>query len=88
MCRVRSTFIFLHAHLPCAASYHKLLVRMQKTQPFSAALFGITPMDRGRELLMRPKSAENVLSRDLSDSTDGTDCCLFQSILSQLTEER
>lgn len=87
MGRVRSSSIFPQAHLLCATSYHKLLVLMQKTQPFSAVLLGVIPMNKGRELLMRPKSAENVLSRDLSDSTDGTHCCLFHSILSQLTEE-
>lgn len=57
MCRVRSSSLFPHAHLLCASSYHKLLMLMQKIESFSAVLFGIAPMNKGRELLMRPKSA-------------------------------
>lgn len=57
MCRVRRSSLFPHAHLLCAASYHTLLMLMQKTQSFSAVLLGIAPMNKGRELLMRPKSA-------------------------------
>lgn len=57
MCRVRSSSVFPHAHLLCAASYHKLLMLMPKTESLFAVLFGTTPMNKGRELLMRPKSA-------------------------------
>lgn len=57
MCRVRSSSIFPYVHLLCATSYYKLLVLMHKTQSFFGVLFGITPMNKGRELLMRPNSA-------------------------------